>query len=537
MNDRPSRESRIELSLFGSLLILIALSIAAGRIAVVHSKEGDTAFLSANDRSRWCTVAALVEDGSYAIDRLIEIKDRSGKRRPWSTIDRVQHTGPDGKMHSYSSKPPLFSTMVAGVYWCVHLATGMTLTAQPIYVARIVLALVNLPIFFVFLWATWRSIFDSSASDFAKLVALAVACFGTALLPMVVSLNNHLPAAMATAVVLNCYLRVAGEIRWRVVASKYLMAGLAAGFTVANELPAAAMLVAWTILFYRQHVQATLLLYLPGVIVVALAFFVSNHVAHQSFRPPYMHRSDGAVLGIIEAKQASGIPSSDEVAEVLKKEMPKVAFRLPVEVLATQSPDRWLVESADKNRRWALVRSSETSANVWSLRQWDHWYDYPGSYWMTTRQGVDRGEESRLRYLFHTTIGYFGIFSLTPIWLLVPGGIYRRIQEPQGRYRQLLAIAIAAVTLICFAFYLSRPLIDRNYGGVSSSFRWMLWFTPLWIWGMTPTLSEALLKPKFKSLVLLALALSIISAATALDNPWQMPWIYRYASFLGWLDS
>src|SRR6056297_1264255 len=94
-----------------TLLIVIATVLAAGQIATVSSREGDTAFLSANDRSRWCTIAALVEDGTYAIDRLIEIRDERG-RRPWYTIDLVRHRGPDGELHYYSSKPPLLPTMV-----------------------------------------------------------------------------------------------------------------------------------------------------------------------------------------------------------------------------------------------------------------------------------------------------------------------------------------------------------------------------------------------------------------------------------------
>ena len=52
------------------LLMFIALAIVAGRIATVISREGDTAFLSANDRSRWCTITSLVELRTYEIDKL-----------------------------------------------------------------------------------------------------------------------------------------------------------------------------------------------------------------------------------------------------------------------------------------------------------------------------------------------------------------------------------------------------------------------------------------------------------------------------------
>ena len=46
---------------------------------------------------------------------------------------------------------------------------------------------------------------------------------------------------------------------------------------------------------------------------------------------------------------------------------------------------------------------------------------------------------------------------------------------------------IAALTLVCLVFYIGlRPQEDRNYGGMTSGFRWMFWFTPLWLVAMLP---------------------------------------------------
>ena len=43
------------------------------------------------------------------------------------------------------------------------------------------------------------------------------------------------------------------------------------------------------------------------------------------------------------------------------------------------------------------------------------------------------------------------------------------------------------MTLICLVFYiLLRPQEDRNYGGMTSGFRWMFWFAPLWLVVMIP---------------------------------------------------
>ena len=112
-------------------LALVALALTAGRISVVTGRDGTTAFLSANDRSRWCTVASLVEHGTYAIDTQIEIVDPIRRHiHPWQTIDKVRHLGPDDQQHYYSSKPPLFPTIVAGVYQIVQLATGISASSS-----------------------------------------------------------------------------------------------------------------------------------------------------------------------------------------------------------------------------------------------------------------------------------------------------------------------------------------------------------------------------------------------------------------------
>ncbi len=85
--------------------------------------------LSGNDRSRLCTIRALVEpdmrvvrtirqpDGTekneyvwYAIDKVQNIKG-------WDTIDMVKHDLPDnpGPAYLYSSKPPLLPTLMASI--------------------------------------------------------------------------------------------------------------------------------------------------------------------------------------------------------------------------------------------------------------------------------------------------------------------------------------------------------------------------------------------------------------------------------------
>lgn len=535
------------------VLIAASLALVAGRIAVVSSPEGDTAFLSANDRSRWATVAALVDHGTYEIDRMLEIRDRTGRRRPWQSIDRVQHTGRDGRMHDYSSKPPLLATLVAAVYAPVRAITGMSLIDQPLYLTRILLALVNLPLLAVFLVATWLALrSDELKPGWGRLATLVVVCFGTSLLPMSLSLGNHLPAAAATAVALVAYLA-------RPAVGKAFLAGMAAAFTVTCELPALIMLALWAVLFFARDPRTTLLGFPAGVAVVAFAFFGTNWLAHDTLIPPYVRRADGPVIGqaLMATPTEDGVgepPSVAAIGEALAAtgEVHPIHQGTPARLVATPQPDRWIVEFGEGDQRFALVweperasADSTTVAGTWRLRRWHHWYDYPGSYWTTPRKGIDRGEESRWAYAFHATLGHHGLFSLTPFWLLVPAGVWLRLRGPGAATDRWLVAAIVAATLICFAFYIRRPLIDRNYGGVSCCFRWLLWFTPLWFWLAAPA-AERLGSDRdggssgwsWRGVLLLGVvAASIFSVATALDNPWRHPWIYRYVDFLGWLGG
>ena len=45
---------------------------------------------------------------------------------------------------------------------------------------------------------------------------------------------------------------------------------------------------------------------------------------------------------------------------------------------------------------------------------------------------------------------------------------------------------IAAVSVVCVAFYIYQPLDNRNYGGMTSGFRWAFWMAPLWLLAMQP---------------------------------------------------
>jgi hypothetical protein len=172
--------------------------------------------------------------------------------------------------------------------------------------------------------------------------------------------------------------------------------------------------------------------------------------------------------------------------------------------------------------------------------EWDDWYDYPGSYWVSgNKKGVDLGEPSKITYAFHCLIGHHGIFSLTPFWLLAVYGAVascRRTEKPVLANPQVLWVAAIVVTsIVCIAFYLARPLEDRNYGGVCSGLRWVFWMTPLWYW----LACEGLKSVKhfaFRRAVEVALLVSLFSANYPWSNPWTAPWLMQLWEHWGWIN-
>ena len=83
------------------------------------------------------------------------------------------------------------------------------------------------------------------------------------------------------------------------------------------------------------------------------------------------------------------------------------------------------------------------------------------------------------------------------------------------------------MTALVFAFYLLRPLQDRNYGGNCSGLRWMFWLIPLWFFSLLPVLDRLAGLPGWRQIANVALLLSIVSAVYAYVNPWQAPWLYQ----------
>lgn len=249
------------------LIILLATALTIARLAEADPLQ------SANDRSRWSTVRALVEQGTYRIDDVREIPG-------WDTIDLVRHEG-----HFYSTKPPLLSTLVAGLYSGGRAAFGWNMHARLHETTRLILLVLNVLPMTVALLLFSRLIRRYTTSGVTSIFVTACAAFGTLLSPFLVTLNNHTPAATAVMFALCAAVPIVadGERQWW----RFALAGFWSAFAFTNELPAAAFVAAlFGILAWRAP-QRTLLWFVPAAAIPVIAFFAMNQQVTGGLMPFY----------------------------------------------------------------------------------------------------------------------------------------------------------------------------------------------------------------------------------------------------------
>lgn len=415
-------------------------------------------FLSGNDRSRWNTIRALVDHGTYAIDETTHDPN-------WDTIDMVKHVGRDGQPHLYSSKPTLLPTLLAGEYWLLQKLTGLildepwTLKDKPFEVVRTMLIVTQVPLLAVMFFLIAHLAEMYGRTDWGRIFIVAAATFGTFLTTFAVVLNNHLYAAVSVTIATYAAAQIVhGQRRGWIW---FALAGLFGAFAFANELPALSFFALLSAILLWKTPKPALLIYLPAAAVVVAASIGTNWLAHGTVKPPYAMRAEG--------------------------------------------------------KDW-------TDGN---------WYNYTferggrerDSYWLypERRSKIDQGEASVGEYALQATVGHHGIFSLTPIWLLTIAGLIAAAFKGDRNLRQIAA-CVALISVVCIAFYLLRPQEDRNYGGMTSGFRWVFWLAPLWLLAMLPAVDWTAAAKWRKAIAGILLALSAMSAAYPTWNPWVLPW-------------
>lgn len=266
--------------------LVVALGAALLFAGILNARQ----LQSANDRSRWCTVWSLVERNTYVID---EIEGESG----WTTIDKVLHEG-----HFYSTKPPLQSTAVAGVYWVVRQTLGLDLYKQTADTTRLILLIVNwLPTVIAF-FVLARLLARSSDCQTARLIALATFCCGSLVTGYATTLNNHSVAAICLVFTLPPLIRIVNDGSRS--GFDFAQVGFWAALVCCHELPAALLGIAVFALLVRASVPQTAKWFVPAALIPLVAYFVTNWMATGGWKPFYLYYGTGKYL-----YEVDGIPS------------------------------------------------------------------------------------------------------------------------------------------------------------------------------------------------------------------------------------
>src|SRR5262249_25943714 len=232
-----------------------------------------TPMLSANDRSRWCTVWSLVERGTYQIDEIIQVPG-------WDTIDKGRF-----RDHFYSSKPPFLATIAAGLYWTVKHTLGLDLREQTHETVQLILLVIN--------WLPWIAALAVLAaigeryaeSDWGRIYLVVAAAGGTFLTTFLTTLNNHTVAACSVVFALYPALRIVNDGRRS--AWLFALAGFWGAFAVCSELPAALFGLALFAALARQSLKLTLLCFVPAALIPLSFFFYTNWLCSGGIMPFY----------------------------------------------------------------------------------------------------------------------------------------------------------------------------------------------------------------------------------------------------------
>jgi hypothetical protein len=585
------------------LLIIVAVGIAASRIVSAQrvyepamatdgrmddwrgrwpeKRPKPAATYSSNDRSRWATVRALVDEGTYVVgtrdcrqvvysaiaplaggnaletailveagylvrtknnDLFQRIGPKPYEQLPdhgiifedgWESIDRVLKPTPvlgaDGTpdhWEFYSSKPPLLATLMAGLYWLLQQLTGWTLASNYVEVVRVLLLIVHPLPFALYLWILGRMVERYGRTDWGRFYVMTAGCFATLMPAFLNTFNNH---TLGTFSVLFALYSVT-EI-WR--AKTPLSTGTPGerdggeGAKPPDDGPSCL-----------------------GV---------------SPFTPAPLPRNTGGE-GLSKAVWHHYFLAGLFAAFAVANELPALSFACalgllllcwsPTRTLCFFLPPALLIAAAFLGTNYLAVGQfrpaysefggpppfkREVLGDLSQQEKGSPWYQYEGSHWLkpvvgqSPRHGIDwaRYYEDRWTYAFHLLIGHHGFFSLTPIWLLAFAGIALALWKRNTALPWFMAPLTLAVSAVVIGFYL---VMSENYGGFAVAPRWLIWLSPLLLLCLLPV-ADVLADCRWKrALALLLLGASAFSAFYSNWNPWRHPWLFDLLEWLGWVS-
>jgi hypothetical protein len=275
---RPSDEARAVRSgnrrprRLGFTFIVCSLLMVASMMMVVWNLQ-DSSLDNANTGSRYATIEALVDYGTFHIDRSRYVR----------TIDKYK-VGPN----YISSKPPTLPAVGAAVYWVYKELTGKTIARHEGDVVRTVSFWTGGAchiLFLIYFYRLSRLLFKR---QLAVIVAMAGASFAYLGVGYATHINNHSTAA-ALAV---CGLYYAVRIRlgrderpWH-----WPLAGFVLGILPAVDLPGLAITAALTVYLFTHDKKKTLLWFLPALLPGVLFHLALTYYISGSLKPFYFNR-------------------------------------------------------------------------------------------------------------------------------------------------------------------------------------------------------------------------------------------------------
>jgi hypothetical protein len=510
------------------LLILVAFGMACGRILSVQrvyepafyadparwpkTKPDSNAMFGSNDRARWATIRSLVHDGTYVVGKRNVIPSavawfnvgdglqgvilgqagydfrtntanpisNSGiifkageKEHGFATIDRVLN--PD-TLEFYSSKPPLLSTLLAGLYWVIYHGFGLSLIDKPTTVVRTILLLINGLPFAGYLYLLTRIAERWGTTDWGKLFIVASGAFATTVSPFLITLQNHTIGAFAVMLAWWSVLCIWDSVSRRETPAwlHFISAGFFSSFAFSMELPALAFAAAAFVLLLWWCPKQTLLLFLPMALIPAAAFFGTNYIAVGQLRP-------------------------------VQSEFKSAWYRYegshwnpPVEGQPKKTGIDW---AKDHESRGDYVKHVLVGHHgLFSLTP----------IWLLAAAAMLVG---CLR------------FPKSPVVSAANGGDpwLPWFVQPVG-----LVLSVVVIT-----FYVMND-DSRNYGGFTNGLRWLMWLTPIWLTCLIPAADWLASRCWGRWLGGIFLVASVFSASYQLWSPWRHPWIFDLMIELGW---
>jgi hypothetical protein len=449
--------------------------------------------LGANDRSRWDTIRALVENGEYRIGHRDPTRATPQnpygdqgivKEEGWETIDKVLR--PDTQ-DFYSSKPTLLPTLLAGEYWILHKVFGWSLTDPPGVVVRIILFTINWMPLVIALSLLARLVDFLGTSDWGRVYVVAAACFAAYWTPFSISLNNHSVAAWSAVFALYAALPLWSGCVSGVAASplRVVLAGFFAGFTACNELPATSFAVALFALALPRAPIRTLLFFLPAALLPVAGLLLTNYLALGQLLPAY-----GEIGG----------PWYDYPGSYWKAQP----------------------SGTQQGIDWAWMKESRA---VYAFHL------------LLGHHGVFALSPIFLLAIAGMGIVLTGVFRAAERHDEPPDfGESMGAGNPVTRGRALIASLCLVLVVTVVGFYLLWiDVRTHNYGGWTSGPRWLMWLTPLLLLTMLPCVDRLGGRRWGRALAYVLLGISVLSVSYPAWNPWRHPWLFDFLQNQGWL--